>query len=287
MPRFPRFLAILTAAALVAPVLPGKASAQDAATVIARVGEVELTLGHAIAMMEELPEQIRTAPAERLLPALVGQMIDVELLAQAQAGNELSMANRLRQENDRRNFLSNVLLGDVVSAAVSDESLQIAYDSFAEAFEAGEPTPEWNAAHILVREEDEITAVVEQLEAGRDFAELAAEASIDGSGQQGGELGWFGPGVMIPEFEEVVRSLEPGQISDPLQSRFGWHVVRLLDTRTAGVPPLDEVREELAQQLQRQAVTLLIEDLRAETGVEDLSGDLDPELLRRSDLLAD
>ena len=287
MPRFPRFLAILTAAALAAPALPGKASAQDAATVIARVGEVELTLGHAVALLAELPEQIRAAPAERLLPALVGQMIDQELLAQAQAGNELSLVHRLQQENSQRDFLANVLLEGVVSSAVDDASLQAAYAAFAEAFEAGEPTPEWNAAHILVREEDEITAVVEELEAGRDFAELAAEASIDGSGQQGGELGWFGPGVMIPEFEEVVRSLEPGQISDPLESRFGWHVVRLLDTRMAGVPPLEQVRDELAQQLQRQAVTLLIEDLRAETGIEDLSGDLDPELLRRSDLLAE
>ena len=283
MPRFPRFLAVLTAAALIAPALPGKASAQDAATVIARVGEVELTLGHAIALLEELPDQIRAAPAERLFPALVGQMIDQELLAQAQG--ELSPANRLRLENDRRNFLSNALLQDVVSAAVTEESLQSAYDAFAEAFDAGEPVTEWNAAHILVREEVEIAAVVEQLEAGRDFAEVAAEVSIDGSARQGGELGWFGPGVMIPEFEETVRSLEPEEVSEPLQTRFGWHVVRLIDTRTAGVPPLDQIRDELAQQLQREAVQGLLAELRADTTVEDLSEELDPELLRRGELL--
>jgi peptidyl-prolyl cis-trans isomerase C len=264
--------------------LPHAAQAQDAATVIARVGAVELTLGHAIALLQELPAQIQAAPDERLYPALIGQMIDQELLAQSQAG-QLDLGNQLRLENEQRNFLSNVALEQVVDAAVTDESLALAYSAFAEAFGSGEPVTEWNAAHILVRTEDEVAAVVDALAGGRDFAEVAAEVSIDGSGQQGGDLGWFGPGVMIPEFEGVVRNLEPGQVSDPLQTRFGWHVVRLIDSRIASVPPLEQVREDLANELRRDAVQTLIARLQAETTVEDLSGGLDPAVLRRIELL--
>jgi len=280
MPRLSRLSALL-AAGLMA--LPGLAPAQDATTVIARVGGVELTLGHAIALLQELPEQIRAAPDDRLFPALVGQMIDQELLAQGQ--RELALADRLRLDNTRRDFLSNLALQAAVEAAVTDENLRIAYGAFAEAFADGDPVTEWNAAHILVRTEDEIAAVVDQLAQGRDFAEIAAEVSIDGSARQGGDLGWFGPGVMIPEFEETVRNLDPGQVSDPLQTRFGWHLVRLLDSRLASVPPFERVQNDLAAELRRTAVQDLIEGLRAGTTVENLSEALDPALMRRLDLL--
>ena len=280
MPRFRRLLAVLAALTLAAP-----AAGQDATTVIARVGTTELTLGHAIAMLDHLPAQIRAAPDERLFPALVGQMIDQELLAQAQERAGLGADDRLRLENERRNFLSNVALQAVIADAASDENLALAYAAFAEAFAAGEPVTEWNAAHILVRTEPEIAEVVAALAEGRDFAELAAERSIDGSGRQGGGLGWFGPGVMIPEFEETVRNLEPGQISEPLQTRFGWHLVRLVDSRVASVPALAEVRNDLANELRREAVNALIAGLREGVEVENLSEGLDPALLRRTDLL--
>jgi len=280
MPRFRRLLAALAALALAAP-----AAGQDATTVIARVGTAELTLGHAIAMLDQLPPQIRAAPDDRLFPALIGQMIDQELLAQAQELAGLPAADRLRLENERRNFLSNVALQGVIAEAASDDNLALAYAAFAEAFSAGEPVTEWNAAHILVRTEPEMAEVVAALAEGRDFAELAAERSIDGSGRQGGDLGWFGPGVMIPEFEETVRNLEPGQVSEPLQTRFGWHLVRLIDSRIARVPALDEVRNDLINELRREAVNALIARLREGTEVQNLSEGLDPALLRRTDLL--
>lgn len=284
MPRFPLLPAALVALGALAAPLPRAAQAQDVATVIARVGGVELTLGHAIALLDQLPAQIQGAPDDRLFPALIGQMIDQELLAQSQDG-QLSLGDQLRLDNERRNFLSNVALQQVVDAAVNDTALAEAYGAFAEAFGSGEPVTEWNAAHILVRTEEEMAAVVDALSQGRDFAEVAAEVSIDGSGRQGGELGWFGPGVMIPEFEEVVRNLQAGQVSEPLQTRFGWHVVRLLDSRIASVPPLDQVREDLANELRREAVQALIARLQGETQVEDLSEGLDPAVIRRIDLL--
>lgn len=282
MPNFPRFLAVLAAAsALSAPL-----AAQDAATVIARVGEVELTLGHVIALRGQLPPQYQAAPDAQLFPVLVQQMIDQEILAQAQEA-ALSDTGRMRLENERRSFLSNMALQAVVEGAVTPEALEEAYAAFAEAFTSGEPVPEWNAAHILVRTEEEVQAVMAALAEGRDFAELAREVSTDGSARQGGDLGWFGPGMMIPEFEATVRGLEPGQVSEPLQSRFGWHVVRLIDARTASVPPLDQVQEQLAGELRREAVMARLAELQAGATVENLSEGLDPALLSRTDLLAE
>lgn len=280
MPKFPRFLAVLA----VAGTLSAPLAAQDAATVIARVGEVELTLGHVIALRGQLPPQYQAAPDAQLFPVLIQQMIDQELLAQAQA-DVLSPVDRIRLDNERRSFLSNLALQAAVEDAVTPEALDTAYQAFTEAFTSGAPVPEWNAAHILVRTEDEVQAVVAALAEGRDFAEVAREVSTDGSARQGGDLGWFGPGMMIPEFEATVRALEPGQVSEPLQSRFGWHVVRLIDSRTASVPPLEQIREQLAGELRREAVMARLAALQAGATIQNLSEGLDPALLSRTDLL--
>lgn len=261
-------------------------AAQDAATVIARVNGVEITLGHAIALREMLPAQLQAAPDERLFPALVNQIVEQELLAQSVAG-ALGTGDRLRLENQTRGFLSGVALAAAIDLAVTEPNIQAAYAAFAQAFGAGEPVTEWNAAHILVRTEDAARAALAAIEGGRDFAEVAREVSTDGAARQGGDLGWFGPGVMIPEFEEVVRRLEPGQVSAPLQTRFGWHLVRLNDRRLASVPPLDQVREQLIEELRREAMTGLIASLRAAGSVEMEIEGMNPSLLSRADLLGD
>ena len=262
------------------------ATAQDAATVLARVGGVEITLGHAIALREMLPPQLQAAPPDRLFPALVNQLVDQELLAQSVAEG-LGQGDRMRLDNQTRGFLSGVALAEVIDAAVTDANVDAAYAAFASAYGAGQPVTEWNAAHILVATEAEAQAAAEAIAGGRDFGELAREISTDGAARQGGDLGWFGPGVMIPEFEEVVRSLEPGQVSAPLQTRFGWHLVRLADRRIASVPPLDAVREQLIEELRREAMNALISRLRAATPVEVAIDGIDPALLGRADLLGD
>lgn len=275
------------AAAVLLSVLAAPALAQDAptaATVIARVGETEITLGQAIALRAQLPQQFAQVPDETLFPALVEQLIEQELLAQAQA-DDLSLRDQLMLQNETRNFLANAALVEVATAAVTDESVQAAYDAFVADYAQGEPVTEFHAAHILVRSEEERDQVVAALAEGRDFAEVAREFSADGSAQQGGDLGWFGPGVMIPEFQAAVEALEPGQVSEPVQTRFGWHVVKLLETRTASAPTLDQVREDLVTQIQREATRAYIEDLRAASTAENLSEGMDPALLSQSTLL--
>ncbi|GAB4270658.1 MAG: peptidylprolyl isomerase [Pararhodobacter sp.] len=275
--RFVAATAVLAALAL--PV-----AAQDASTVLARVGDTEITLGHTIALRQQLPQQFAQVPDETLFPAIVQQLIEQEILNQAHAGS-LTAAERLMLENENRSFVANAALVRAATAAVTDESVAQAYAAFAEEFAQGEPVIEYHAAHILVRTEEERDTVVAALAEGRPFEEVAREFSIDGSRNQGGDLGWFAAGVMIPDFQAAVEALEPGQVSEPVQTRFGWHVIKLMETRNQAVPELDEVRDELVTEIQRTATRALIDSLRDSVVVEDLSEGVDPTLLSRTDLL--
>ncbi len=282
-----KHMTLITAAALgLALALPVQAEEPGAGTVLARVGEVEITLAHAIALREQLPQQFSSVPDTTLFPAIVEQLIEQELLRQHKA-EDLNLRERSMLENEVRNFTANAALSQVAIAAATDDAIAEAYEAFAAEFAEGEPETEYNAAHILVRSQDEIEAVVAALEKGREFSEVAREFSIDGSAQAGGDLGWFGEGVMIPPFEAAVIALEPGEVSDPVETQFGWHVVRLIDRRDAQVPALEEVREDLSEQIQREAARSLVEELRGRTEVENLSDGMDPDVLSRRDLLDD
>ena len=272
-------------ALLAAGVLHGPAArADEAGRVLARVGEVEITLGHAIAMRQQLPAQFAAVPNDTLFPAIVEQLIDQELLRQFGAP-ALPLVARLQLENDMRGFIANAALIAAAEAAVTEDTIAMAYEAFVTEFGAGEPVTEYNAAHILVQSEEEIRAIAATLAEGGDFAELAREFSRDGSAAQGGDLGWFGQGVMIPPFEAAVMALAPGEVSEPVQTQFGWHLVRLIDTRIAAAPALEDIRNDLAQQIQREAARALIDRLRSETTVETLSEGVDPALLDQTELL--
>ncbi|WP_417588028.1 peptidylprolyl isomerase [Pararhodobacter oceanensis] len=260
------------------------ALAQDASTVVARVGDAEITLGHAIVLRGQLPQQFAQIPDETLFPALIEQLIEQELLAQTHAP-ELTLGERLMLENESRNFIANTALAGVANAAVTEEAINTAYEAYVAAFSEGEPVTEYNAAHILVREEEARDEVVAALAEGREFAEVAQEFSVDGSAQQGGDLGWFSAGMMIPTFQEAVEALEPGEISEPVETQFGWHVINLIEVRDASAPPLAEVQEELAAELQREATRAMIAELREGAEIENLSEDLEPALLSQRDLL--
>ncbi|MCC5971209.1 MAG: peptidylprolyl isomerase [Pararhodobacter sp.] len=275
----------LATACFLAFTLPSAAQdSPDAGTVLARVGTVEITLGHAIALRAALPQQFAAVPDETLFPAIVEQLIEQELLHQFHA-DSLSVRERITLENEERNFVANSALMNAAEAATTEETMQMAYDAFAAEFGQGEPTTEFNAAHILVETEEEIQIVVGELEAGRDFADVAQEYSLDGSSAEGGNLGWFGEGMMIEPFEQAVMALEPGQISDPVETRFGWHVILLNETRIASVPSLDMVREELESELQREAARALLAQLREGADIDNRTDAVDPAYLSRQELL--
>lgn len=254
------------AAALVLSAAPlcaqDQAEAVSPDTVMATVNGTDITAGHLILMRGQLPPQFQQYPDAILLDGLLTQAIQEVLLSQQT--EELSTIAKLALQNEERSLKAAEEIERLSEAAVTDEALQAAYDAeFADA----EPTQEFHAAHILVETEEEAAALVEELTGGADFAALAREHSTGPTGPNGGDLGWFGMGAMVPEFEAAVVELEPGAVSAPVQTQFGWHVIQLNETRMQDVPTLDEVRDQIVQQVQRAAVEDHLGELEGEADV--------------------
>ena len=255
----------------------------SADTVVATVNGTELTLGHMIVLKQRLPQQYQNLPDDVLFEGILDQLVQQTILGDQV--DELSTGTRLTLENEERALRANEEIKRVAEAALTDDNLQAAYDK---AYGSAEPAQEYNASHILVRTEEEATALIEELEGGADFAELAKEKSEGPSGPRGGELGWFGKGMMVPEFENAVVEMEVDAIAGPIQTQFGWHVIKLNETRLTDGPALEEVRGELSDVVQREAIEARIAEL--EEGVEitrKTAEEIDPTLLNDLSLLED
>lgn len=240
------------------------AQAQDANTVVATVNGKDITIGHMILARTTLPEQYQQLPDDVLFEGILKQLVEQSLLADSFTG-DLPKRISISLENEKRSLIAGERVEAVLTAALTDEAIQAAYDSkFADA----EPTQEYNASHILVETEEEALALKSELDAGADFASAAKEKSTGPSGSNGGALGWFGKGAMVPSFEAAVADLDVGAVSAPVKTQFGWHVIILNETRNASAPTLAEVRPELEDALRESALSNAIELLREKADVD-------------------
>lgn len=255
-------------------------------TVLARVNGTEITLGHLLTARDALPDQFRAMPADALFTPLMEQLIEQTAIMQEAEGT-LTAREQIALENEQRAFIANAALTRAAEAALTEENVTEAYTAFVTEFDGREPTPEFNASHIIVETEEQALELKAMLDDGADFAELAREHSMDGAAAGGGSLGWFGLGAMIPEFEEAVQALEIGAYMGPLETRFGWHLVLLNDTRMSSAPPLEEVREALEQNIQREAAQAELNRATDAATIERAYEELDTSILLRSDLLDD
>lgn len=240
-----------------------------AETVMATVNGVDITLGHVVLLRQKLPQQYETVPDEVLFEGILEQLIEQYLLADSMPkGDELDTEITYAIENETRAILASNRIALIAEEEVSEDIIAALYE---EQFGDVAPQSESNASHILVVTEEDAIAVVEALEGGADFAELAKEKSTGPSGPNGGELGWFSAGMMVPEFEDAAMALEVGEVSAPVQTQFGWHVIKLNETRDVPPPTLEETREQLVSQLRQQAVEDRIAVLReaAEVDLKD------------------
>ncbi|WP_239520624.1 peptidylprolyl isomerase [Pseudooceanicola aestuarii] len=240
------------------------APAASADTVLASVGDTDITLGHVMLARAALPQQYQQIPVEMLLPGIVDQLIQQVVLAEAMEGDTPRRVE-LALENERRSLMASQAVAQFLETPISDADVQAAYDA---KYGETESATEYNASHILVETEEEANAVVEALNGGADFAETAKEKSTGPSGPNGGELGWFSAGMMVEEFENAVMSMEKGAISDPVQTQFGWHVITLNDSREKAAPALEEVRAELETTLQQEKVKAYIDGLVEKADVD-------------------
>jgi peptidyl-prolyl cis-trans isomerase C len=260
---------------------PVLAEGETAATVVATVNGTEITLGHMIALRESLPPQYQTLPDDVLFRGILDQLIQQETLKQATG--DLSVRHSVTLENEQRGYISGVAIERVVAESVTDEALQAAYDA---RFKDAAPQTEYSAAHILVETEEEAEKLKADLAGGADFAELAKAHSTDtGSGAAGGDLGWFGLGVMVKPFEDAVVGATVGEVTGPIATDFGFHLILVKETRVAEQPTLDMVRDELAAEIENAAITAKIDELTQGATITREGEGLDPELLKNSSLI--
>ena len=260
---------------------PALAEGETADTVVASVNGTQITLGQMIAMKESLPAEYQSLPDDVLFKGIYDQLVQQEVLAQSV--KDLGPRALATLENDKRGYVSGLAIQGIVKEAVTDEALQKAYD---DRFKDAKPQTEYSAAHILVATEEEANALKEELAGGADFAELAKAKSTDtGSGANGGDLGWFGLGMMVKPFEDAVVAAKVGEVAGPVKTDFGYHLILVKETRVAEKPTLDQLRDELAQQVENAAITAKIDELTKAATVTREGETLDPAILKNSALI--
>lgn len=255
-------------------------------TLLVTVDGEPITLGEVIAVRQSLPEQYQQLPDEVLMAALVQQMADQQLLAKAAeaAGLMENTTVKLALRNQKRAVLADAFMAQELTSRVDEASIQAAYEA---QFAAGDPVQEVRAAHILVETEELAKDLKAQMDAGADFAELAAEHGTDGTATRGGDLGWFVKEQMVPEFANAAFALEPGTISDPVQTAFGWHLIKLDEKRDQPVPPLEEVEAQIVGELTEAAQREIVEELRAQGTVAPPPTPVPDSAIRQDELLVE
>ena len=223
----------------------------DPASVVATVNGEKITLADVQEAAASIPPQMRQLPPNVIIPMLVNQLVDQKaiLIAARKDGLDKKPETQKLMTTAADTALQNAWLSQSVMPHLTDAELTKYYE---ENYANKAPEKEVHARHILLKTEAEAQDVIKKLKAGADFGKLAAELSTDkGSAQQnGGDLGWFKKGDMIPAFSDAAFSMKKGDISTtPVKSQYGYHVIQVLDTRTDPVPSMDSVRDKIRQAL--------------------------------------
>lgn len=261
----PKFALVL--AGLLAFAVPAAAQETADDPVVAEVDGEQVRMSDVEAAYRELPEQYRQLPMSALAKPLLERVIDDRLLqAEAERQGLASDPEVAREiERARGRVLRGALLQKLVDEAMTDENLRATYERMKDDPEFAKE--QFCASHILLESEEDAKAVIAELEGGADFTELAKARSKGPTASKGGDLGCFPKGTMVPEFEAAVTALEPGSFTrEPVQSRFGWHVI-LLREKTTEVPSFDEAQQQIREQVAREAIRAQLEERRAQADI--------------------
>lgn len=276
-----RLLRTICLAALLGAAPAVGAYAQDAAapaaapaevapeTVVATVGGEPITEADLSFAAEDLAQDLAQMPAAERRAFLLRVLIDMKVMSGAarEAGMDQTelFAQRLNYLEERA--LRRAYFADAIAGQVTEEAVRGEYDAFVAKFV---PQDEVHARHILVETKEEADAIKAELDAGGDFAAIAQEKSIDpGSGANGGDLGFFAKGMMVPEFETAAFALaNPGDVSAPVQSQFGWHIIKLEEKRPSAPPAFEQVAPQIQQQVLMRVFNEKVEELMAGRAVE-------------------
>ncbi|HKA70364.1 MAG TPA: peptidylprolyl isomerase [Xanthobacteraceae bacterium] len=267
MPLAPwRTFVLVTALASVA--VTGSACAQNTDPVVARVNGAEIRSSDLAIAEEEVGSNMPAMSPEAKRDYLVTYVSDMILAAKAAEDKKLTEDDGFKRRLAylRNKLLMETMLHAEAKTAVNDAAMHKVYDEAAKQM-AGEK--EVRARHILVETEDEAKALVDELKKGTDFAELARLKSKDpGAASEGGDLGYFTKDQMVPEFAETAFKLDKGQLSDPIKTQFGWHVIKVEDKRDRPVPSFEQVKDQIETYVVRRAQAEAISKLRQGAKIE-------------------
>ncbi len=245
----------------------GPAAAED--KVLAKIDGQPITDADVAQMSATMAAQLAQIPEDMRKRAVLDRLIDLRLIAAAatKAGLDQSPSFKSRMEQVRAQLLLSEYVKTKVEAEATPAKLKDRYDRDVAAFD---PPEEMHARHILVKTEDEAKAIIADLAKGGDFAKIAEEKSQDpGSAKQGGDLGFFSAGDMVPEFEKACQELKAGEITKaPVKSQFGFHVIKLEEKRKQPVPSLDQVKTEVKQAVVAEIFTAQLEALKKAAKIE-------------------
>jgi peptidyl-prolyl cis-trans isomerase C len=255
----------LAASLMVALAAPAGAQEQD--PVVAKVNGVEIRASDVAIAEEELGSNLQQFPPETKREYVVTYLSDTMLVAQAAEAKKLAETPEFKRRlaAARNKILMETLLQSETKAAVTDAAMQRVYD---DATKQMGSEKEVHARHILVETEEEAKQIAAELKKGGDFAELAKRSKEPGAGERAGDLGYFTKDQMVPAFSDAAFALEPGKISEPVKTEFGWHVIKLEDKRDRVPPPFDQVKGQIETYLVRKTQSDLITKLREGAKIE-------------------
>jgi peptidyl-prolyl cis-trans isomerase C len=242
---------------------------------VAVVNGKTLKRSDVVASAQTLPPQYRNQ-IDQLFPQLVDRLIDITLMVDEGRRQKLQndpevKAIVARYEDEA---IREVLVRRFLAGKLSDEALKKRY---ADEVTKVPPSEELRASHILVKTQDEAKAIIKQLQGGADFAKLAKEKSTDTSAGNGGDLGYFGNGDMVPEFYAAAVKLKKGEYTkDPVKTQYGWHVIELTDRRTKAVPKFEEVKDQVKDQVTQELISAWLADIHKTAKIQKFGLDGKP-----------
>ena len=259
-----------------------KPAAPDPEKVIATIDGKPVTEADLALAQASVDQQYAQLPPEQRRAAAFMAIMEIRLLA------DKAIAQGLDKDQDfqrrmaflQERALHSEVIDKDVGAKITDEEVRARYDK---QMAATPPVNEVKARHILVKTKEEAEAIIKELDGGADFQKLANEHTTDPSGKtSGGDLGYFAPGQMVPEFEKAAFALNVGQYTkEPVQSQFGWHVILIEDKRAQQPPAFDTVKDEVRNMVFREKYFAMVGDLRKAAKVEVT----DPELKKAVDAM--
>ena len=235
--------------------------------IVARVNGEEIRRSAVFALAGTLPQQFQSQIMQ-VYPLLVQRLVDFKLAnaagrAQGLAEDE-EVKKRLAELEDR--VIREVWIERAVDEGMTEEALRSRYTTY---LADNPPVTEQNARHILLKTEEEAREIIGKLDGGADFAEMATEHSTGPSGPRGGDLGYFTEDQMVPEFTTAANALQPGEYTkDPVETQFGWHVIKVEDRREVAPPSFEDLELQLRQEYARENVETVLQGLRDKAEIE-------------------